>query len=219
MAKKIKDKKPKKVPDFIRELYEGWDELTLRAHSGWVSGADVLSEADFFETAEHKELNKRTGPSYYLPFFNRGMPIVSDRGDYFWGVRWSDAYEFIREFKGAEAAAKFIENRLDIASAEAVQDGWTGIGIRGKRRPRVAFDQPPVKDLEIVEKLAGLVPLVSTVEHFASKRGLAGKISREQIEKTAEDQGFYYVEDGGGIWCSLEHALDVEALVAWEHLG
>jgi hypothetical protein len=58
-------------------------------------------------------------------------------------TRWHDAYELIREFKGAEAAADFIELWMDIADREGY------VGMYGDRVRR-SFGHPvgPVAILE-----------------------------------------------------------------------
>jgi len=133
--------KKKPMSQFVASTLMDLDELILRPHSGWVDGAGVLNEVDWFSTDEHKA-NKEKGlsHSYKEPFRSRGYQIAQSLSDSsWWGIRWNDAYEFISEHKGKEAAAKFVEIRLDLADRQ----GWSGYGRDGERRPRITVFSAP----------------------------------------------------------------------------
>ena len=61
------------------------EEFFFRAHSGWIEGSHVLSEVweDYPGLTEQINL---PGPSWELPFRERGM-VIGDDGDSWW-VRW-----------------------------------------------------------------------------------------------------------------------------------
>ncbi len=82
-----------------------------RIHTGWILGTDVLSAVRSLNDSALNKLFEDESHSCYYDFFSQ----ILLTGDSCWSVRWSDAYDFVRDFRGSVIAEKFAEKTLKIA--------------------------------------------------------------------------------------------------------
>lgn len=94
--------------------------VVSESHSGWISGDAVLAVVKSLKDSALSELFHSRNSSNYFSLFDQVLITICEDGNTVWSIRWSDAYAFIRDYKGTEVADLFVEKTLKIAGIDGI---------------------------------------------------------------------------------------------------